>query len=34
LSDGKLVHAYMTWKKIEKEDSDDLLKEEIVHFEI
>lgn len=34
LSDGKLVHAYMTWKRIEKENADDLLREEIVHFEI
>lgn len=34
LSDGKLVHAYMTWKRVEKEGSDELLREEIVHFEI
>lgn len=34
LSDGKLVHAYMTWKRVEKDQEEDVLREEIIHFEV
>lgn len=34
-SNGQLIHAYMTWKRIEKENDDDMLQtEQLVHFEV
>ncbi len=35
MSNGRLVHGYMTWKRMDKEGEDDLLlTEQVVHFEV
>jgi len=35
MSDGQLVHGYMTWKRMDKETEEDLLlTEQVVHFEV